>query len=197
MSPTTRSFASEELRCHNSTRHPSMLAKVKSGETGETTFDEPTLQRELEKAIEEEDYNRAAKLRDDLRAVHEDSKAAVMSANAGFYRAFRNGDLAAMRSIWSQGDNVYIVHPGAGRISGYEMVMESWDVVCGAEHEFPIQIDLKNVEVHVRGDAGYVTCLEIVKTRGSNWGKQVATNVFEKVGGRWLMCIHHASHMLD
>ncbi|OAY69394.1 F-box protein SKIP8 [Ananas comosus] len=176
-------------------------ALVKSGEaegnpsTEGTILDEQTLKRDLEIAVEEEDYVRAAKLRDELRLLHEDSKASVLAANSRFYHAFKNGDLSAMHSVWAKGDHVCVVHPGAGRISGYELVMESWELVCGSDYEFPLQIDLKNVEVHVRGDTGYVTCMEVVKTKGSSWGKQVATNVFERVDGQWFICIHHASHM--
>lgn len=75
------------------------------------------------------------------------------------------------------------------------LYMGSWEFVCGADYEFPLLIDLKNVEVHVRGNLGYVTCMEVVKTKGTSWGRQVATNVFEKVDGQWYICIHHASHM--
>lgn len=178
-----------------------MLLNVKRGEarekhnTEEPIFDEQILQRELERAVHNEDYSRAAKLRDDLRVLHEDSEASVLSANTRFYDAFRSGDLAAMQSIWSKGDHVYVVHPGAGRISSYEMVVDSWEIVCGADHEFPITIDLKNVEARVSGGLGYVTCLEVVKAGGGRWGKQVATNVFERIDGKWFMCAHHASHV--
>ncbi|RRT75543.1 hypothetical protein B296_00010462 [Ensete ventricosum] len=161
----------------------------------DTMLDEQTLQQDLEVAIKDEDYARAAKIRDHLRILHEDSKASVLSANARFYHAFKNGDLAAMHSIWAKGEHVYVIHPGAGTISGYEMVMGSWEIVCNADYEFPLQIDLKNVGVHVRGDVGYVTCMEVVKTKGSTWGKQVATNVFERINGQWFICTHHASHM--
>ena len=127
--------------------------------------------------------------------LQEDGRSAVLAANTQFYTAFRNGDLVAMHQAWAKGDHVYVVHPSAGRISGYEMVMQSWEMVCDAGYEFPLQIDLQDVEVHVRGDVGYVTCLELVRAKGSSsWGKQVATNVFEKVDGKWFMCIHHASH---
>jgi len=127
--------------------------------------------------------------------VQQDGRSAVLAANTRFYTAFKNGDLVAMHQAWAKGDHVYVVHPSAGRISGYEMVMQSWEMVCDAGYEFPLQIDLQDVEVHVRGDVGYVTCLELVRTKGSSsWGKQVATNVFEKVEGKWFMCIHHASH---
>lgn len=181
-------------------------AHVKSGEaegrpsteesaTGSGGPDEDSLRRELETAIEEEDYARAAALRDELRVLQEDGRAAVLAANARFYAAFKDGDLAAMRRAWARGDHVYVVHPSAGRISGYEMVMQSWEMVCDAGYEFPLQVDLQDVEVRVRGGVGYVTCLEMVRTKGSSsWGKQLATNVFEEVDGEWLMCVHHASH---
>ncbi|KAG2592580.1 hypothetical protein PVAP13_5NG544300 [Panicum virgatum] len=179
-------------------------ARVKSGEAegrpstesaAGGTPDEESLRRELEAAIQEEDYARAAALRDELRVVQQDGRSAVLAANTRLYTAFKNGDLVAMHQVWAKGDHVYVVHPSAGRISGYEMVMQSWEMVCDAGYEFPLQIDLQDVEVHVRGDVGYVTCLELVRTKGSSsWGKQVATNVFEKVEGKWFMCIHHASH---
>ncbi|KAK1321583.1 hypothetical protein QJS10_CPA03g01815 [Acorus calamus] len=147
------------------------LNHLKSGESEQSItsedliVDEQALQSDLERAIKEENYAKAAKLRDNLRTIHEDSKASVLAANLRFYKAFGSGDLVAMNSIWAKGDNIYCVHPGAGAISGHELVLESWELVLGAEHEFPIQIDLKNVEVHIRGDVGYVTCLEVVKTK--------------------------------
>ncbi|MQM16218.1 hypothetical protein Taro_049173 [Colocasia esculenta] len=175
--------------------------RVKSGEaewnqgSEGMILDEETLQQKLEMAVKEENYALAAKLRDNLQLIHEDNKAAVLAANSRFYNAFRNGNLVAMRSIWAKGENICCVHPGAGAISGYDLVMDSWEVVCGADHEFPIKIELKDVEVYIKGDVGYVTCLEVIKTKGSSWGKQVATNVFERVDGQWYICIHHASHV--
>lgn len=181
--------------------HRDRWPQVKSGDAEEAltsdgmTMDEQKLERDLQTAIEEENYARAAKIRDYLRVLHKDSKASVLAANDRFYTAFRNGDLAAMHTIWAKGENIFCVHPGAGGISGYDLVMGSWELVCGAEHEFPLQIDLKNVEVHIRGNVGYVTCMEVVKTKGNSWGKQVATNVFERIDGQWFLCIHHASRI--
>ncbi|PIA51796.1 hypothetical protein AQUCO_01100576v1 [Aquilegia coerulea] len=158
-----------------------------------TILDEQTLERELQVAVEEENYAQAAKIRDSLRFLQEDSKAAVLAANARFYNCFREGDLAAMRALWAKRDNICCVHPGVSGISGYDYVMGSWDYVC-AEYDFPLEIEVKDVEIFVKGDVGYVTCTETVKTKGtSNWGKQFATNVFERINGQWFICIHHAS----
>ncbi|TVU28860.1 hypothetical protein EJB05_20396, partial [Eragrostis curvula] len=192
-------FQTSSIRLHS---HRLTTAHVKSEEAAEgrpasteNGADEESLRRDLETAIKDEDYARAARLRDELRVLQEDGRSAVLAANARFYTAFKNGDLVAMHQAWAKGDHVYVVHPSTGRISGYEMVMQSWEMVCDADYEFPLQVDLQDVEVHVRGDVGYVTCLELVRTKGSSsWGKQVATNVFEKVDGKWFICIHHASH---
>ncbi|TYH54719.1 hypothetical protein ES332_D09G189300v1 [Gossypium tomentosum] len=155
--------------------------------------DEQTLQRDLQIAIEEENYAEAAKIRDDLRVLHEDSKASVLAANSRFYDAFRRGDLATMQNLWAKGDDVCCVHPAANGISGYDFIMESWEIVW-MNYEFPLEIELKNVRVHVKGDFGYVTCMEFVKTtKGNNWGAQFVTNVFERINGEWYICIHHAS----
>uniref|UniRef100_A0ACD5VQW1 Uncharacterized protein n=1 Tax=Avena sativa TaxID=4498 RepID=A0ACD5VQW1_AVESA len=195
-----RTFAGLQIAASNLNR--CRICHVKSGEADgyptteeDTVADEETLQRNLDIAIQEEDYARAAKIRDDLRILHEDTEASVLAANARFYNAFKNGDLTAMYSIWAKGDHVYVVHPAAGRISGYDMVLRSWEMVCNADYEFPLNIDLKNIEVHVRGGLAYVTCLELVKTKGRTWGKQIATNIFEKVDGIWYICVHHASHI--
>ena len=61
--------------------------------------------------------------------------------------------------------------------------MESWELTLGLELGLPLQIELQIVEVYVKANLGFVTCLELVRTSGHNWGKQVATNVFEKVKG--------------
>ncbi|KAF8766309.1 hypothetical protein HU200_007826 [Digitaria exilis] len=194
-----RTFAGIQIADSNLRR--CKIVHVKSGEsdgypkTEDMLIDEETLQSNLDRAIQEEDYARAAKIRDDLRILHEDAEASLLAANARFYNAFKNGDIAAMYSIWAKGDHVYVIHPAAGRISGYDVVMQSWEMVCNADYEFPLSIDLKNIEIHIRGNLGCVTCLEVVKNKGRTWGKQVATNIFEKVDGVWLMSVHHASHI--
>ncbi|KAG8480103.1 hypothetical protein CXB51_025331 [Gossypium anomalum] len=156
-------------------------------------LDEQILQRDLQITVEEENYAEAAKIKDDLRVLHEDSKALVLIANFGFYDAFRRGDLDMMQNLWVKGDDVCCVHPGGKGISGYDSIMKSWKLVW-MNFEFPLEIKLKNVRVHVRGDFGYVTCVESVKTtKGSNWFPLFVTNVFEMINGQWHICIHQSS----
>jgi len=173
------------------------LGKGAEGPSGSENLilDEQSLEVELKNAIQAEDYARAARLRDDLRLLHENNQEGILAANARFYKAFEKGDLIAMGMIWSKGNNVHCIHPGAGCISGYDIVMESWELTFGPELDLPLQIELQNVEVYIKGNLGFITCLEVVRTSGNNWGKQVATNIFEKVDGNWYICVHHASHI--
>ncbi|XP_030527066.1 uncharacterized protein LOC115738573 isoform X2 [Rhodamnia argentea] len=172
------------------------ICQAKQGDsafTGENIIlDQQILEQELQVAIKEENYAKAAKIRDTLHSIQEDSRASVLAANAEFYRSFKSGDLSAMQAIWSKGDHVCCGHPGVLGISGYESVMDSWIHVWG-NYEFPLEIELREVRVHVRGDLGYVTCVELVKTKGSSWGGQFVTNVFERSDGQWFICVHHAS----
>ncbi|CAN4115988.1 unnamed protein product [Withania somnifera] len=146
------------------------------------------------KMKKQENYAQAAKIRDSLRLLQENSKTSVLAANARFYNAFKTGDLASMQALWSRGENACIVRPGVSGISDYDLVMGSWEFVW-AEYDFPLNVEIRVLQVHVRGDLGYVTCIEMVKTKGSSWGKQFATNVFEKVDGQWFICIHLASYI--
>ncbi|KAH6556390.1 hypothetical protein KP509_1Z183100 [Ceratopteris richardii] len=160
-----------------------------------TLVDEYALEAKLEDAIKSEDYVKAAELRDQLRNLQDDNVVGVRAANAKFYKAFETGNMKIMRDIWSQGENSHCIHPGAQRISGYDMVIASWELMLGPETALPLKIELHNLDVQVRGNMGYVTCLEVVRTTGSSWGKQLATNIFEKKNGIWYICMHHASHI--
>ncbi|XP_061376361.1 uncharacterized protein LOC133318391 [Gastrolobium bilobum] len=155
-------------------------------------LDEQTLEEELQNAIAEENYTKAAEIRDTLKNLQKDSKTTVFGANSRFYDSFRNGDLASMQALWAKRDEVCCVHPGLKGISGYDDVIESWNFVW-ANYEFPLEIKLEDIKVHARGDMGYVTCMEFVKTKGGRWGGQFVTNVFERIDGQWFICIHHAS----
>lgn len=155
-------------------------------------LDAQTLTRDLDIAIAAENYAKAAEIRDRLRLLREDSMTSVLAANARFYESFRIGDLAAMQSLWAKQDEVCCVHPGARGIYGYEDVMTSWDYVW-ANYEFPLEIELKDINANVRGDMGFVSCVELVKTKGSSWGGQFVTNVFERIDGQWFISVHHAS----
>ncbi|CAI6009333.1 unnamed protein product [Closterium sp. NIES-65] len=149
------------------------------------------LERELDAAVQAEDYVAAAGLRDRLRRLQSDNEAAVIAANALFYRAFGAADLRLMRRVWARGEHVQCIHPGANTISGYDMVLNSWELIFDGMNR-QLSITLEDVACHVRGSMAVVTCVEVIKSAGSA-GRVVATNVFEKIGSQWLMCCHQGS----
>ncbi|CAK0783492.1 hypothetical protein CVIRNUC_006691 [Coccomyxa viridis] len=145
------------------------------------------LQVMLEDAIRQENYQEAARLRDVLTQRESDSKSAVEDANAKFYSAFRNRDLKAMSHIWGRGEHVQCIHPAAGCIAGRENVLESWQLVLRGQ---PMDINVEDVRVYARDGAAFVTCTEVMEA-GNSRGRTIATNVFEKQEGRWVLVHHH------
>ena len=51
---------------------------------------------------------------------------AVLAANAAFYRAFAERDVAAMDALWARSTPVACIHPGWQVLNGREAVMASW-----------------------------------------------------------------------
>ncbi len=121
------------------------------------------------------------------------------SANSDFYDCFEAGDLDAMAGLWHHGDEVFCVHPGSEIIVGWGPVRRSWAVIfAAAEH---LQFIVTDVRAWRHGDTGTVTCTENILSAASaggdlGAGKAVATNLFARRGGRWLLVAHHASPVL-
>lgn len=126
-----------------------------------------------------------------------DPAPAVEAANAGFYRAFEALDLAAMDRVWAHGPHVKCVHPGWPLLVGWDAVRASWEQIFAGTAE--MRFTLSDVRVTAVGDLAWVTCAENIlsEVRGRVGVTSVlATNVFERVGGRWRLVHHHASHVL-
>lgn len=77
----------------------------------------------------------------------------------------------------------------AGCIAGVEQVLESWRFVLRGGR---LKINLEDVRIFATDTTGYVTCVEVVDADDAK-GRILATNVFEKQGGRWKIVHHHAS----
>ena len=48
-------------------------------------------------------------------AVADDRAAAVLAANAEFYRAFRESDFPAMEKVWGEKGTITVIHPAGTR----------------------------------------------------------------------------------
>lgn len=172
---------------------PVMREESEESLTGDSILmNEEVLEQELQVAIKEENYAQAAKIRDSLQHLQQDSKARVLAINARFYNAYREGDLAAMQVLWLKRDRSCVVHAGVSGIFGYDNVMASWDLIW-AGYKFPTDIQIRDVHVYIKEDVGYLTCTEMIRSKGGSWGHNFTTNVFEKIKGKWFICIHHVS----
>ncbi len=118
------------------------------------------------------------------------TEAAVLSANATFYRAFSEGDYAAMSDLWARRAPVACFHPGSPALVGRPAVLESWRQILGGSPGFALRCD--QPVAHVVGDAAIVTCYE---GSDDDPAHLAATNVFVFEDGTWRMVHHHAGPM--
>ena len=127
----------------------------------------------------------------------EDDATAVTEANARFYQAFESLEMARMDEVWSHGSHVRCVHPGWLLLSGWDAVRQSWEAIFRGSGE--MRFGITDVDVHVEGDVALVTCRENILSHARGQvavTALVATNVFERLDGDWLMIHHHASATL-
>ncbi len=112
-------------------------------------------------------------------------EAAILAANAAYYRAFATADFAAMSRIWAD-DNVSCIHPGWPALIGRQAIVESYRQIFSNPNQE--RIEPRNETVMVAGDEARVLCVEFVA------GAALAvTNLFQRVDGAWRMTHHQAS----
>lgn len=119
------------------------------------------LKAALQSALDVEDYNRAARLRDAISKKQSDSRFAVEEANRQFYAAFMASSIKAMEQAWGKGDQVQVIHPGSNCIAGSDAVMESWRSILRNMRPGTVKIKLEDVRVYATESMGYVTCVEV------------------------------------
>lgn len=115
-------------------------------------------------------------------------EAAVLAANAAFYRAFEQGDAAAMAALWAEAAPVACTHPGWTALHDRARILESWEGILAGGREARVRVSCLEPQALLYGDVAFVTCNEAV---GNNL--LAATNIFVREGGGWKMAHHHAS----
>jgi len=119
---------------------------------------------------------------------------AVKEANERFYEAFGALDIEEMDQVWEASDQALCVHPGWQPLVGWQPIRASWEGIF--DNTMLMHFNLRYVNVAVRGDAGWVTCVEnittVVQGRASDFSA-LATNIFVRTPRGWLMIAHHAS----
>lgn len=175
-----------------------------SGKAGSETPDRvpEELVEELEGRMHElaskGDYVAAAAVRDELCAAQFDDEVHVLSANTELYSAFSARDIDRIKALWLQASYVQCIHPYDHRkpTSGYSEVCSSWKSLFDQGKLRRSVVSAENVRVNVRGATATVSCVEQVSSRKTKrpQNQMLATNVFRKVRGRWLLIHRHVSH---
>ncbi len=122
---------------------------------------------------------------------------AVRKANEAFYQAFESRDVARMDAVWAKGEHVKCVHPGWNILCGWDAVRSSWEMIFRNSGE--MRFTLSDVRIEVRGALAWVVLTENIlsSVEGDVSATSIlATNLFERQDGRWLMIHHHGSHVL-
>jgi SnoaL-like domain len=112
-------------------------------------------------------------------------EADILAANAAYYRAFADGDFAAMSRIWAD-DQVSCVHPGWPVLIGRDEILESYrEILRNPNQE---RIEPRNESVMLADDEARVFCVEFV-----GGAALATTNIFRRVDGIWRITHHQAS----
>lgn len=119
--------------------------------------------------------------------------ATPQDAEAAFYEAFARRDLDAMMEVWAEEDDIYCVHPGSARVSGYEKVRESWRQIFSGGQD--LRFSLRDQQlIHTMMLAVHSVC-EHITVAGQPRAQQamIATNVYQRTERGWRMVVHHAA----
>lgn len=109
---------------------------------------------------------------------------------AVYYEAFKHCDKDVMAALWADED-VVCVHPGSGAIVGREAVIRSWSHIF-TNAQMP-EIIFTVAKRTVSGNLAVHIVAEEIATGILASKLVLATNVYQKFDGGWLMIEHHAS----
>ena len=119
--------------------------------------------------------------------------ATPQDAEAAFYEAFVKRDLDAMMEVWAEEDDIYCVHPGTARVSGYEQVRESWGRIFrgGQDLRFSLREQqlIHTMMLAVHSVYEHVTVAAQPRAQQT----MIATNVYQRTERGWRMVVHHAA----
>jgi len=131
-------------------------------------------------------------------AAKADDRDDVLAANKAFAAAFSTRKIESMDPLWVHDGGVTIIHPRSKAVLlGWDAVRSSW--VEGFSRAIEASLTMDNPAVSVTNNVGWVVGIEKVHGRLPNGevldSSLLATNVYEKRDGHWLMVHHHGSRM--
>ena len=122
--------------------------------------------------------------------------ASVTAANAAFYVALSARDAAAMGKVYAHTDYVVNVGPRSTAILVGWPAVEGWAKGLASLFD-TLDAKATSARVRVNGNTAWVVATEHASGKLKSGGAAIewdliSTNVYEKIGGRWLMVSHHA-----
>jgi ketosteroid isomerase-like protein len=118
---------------------------------------------------------------------------AVMAANTAFYTALSARDAAALAKIYAHEDFVMNILPSGKLLGPGWLAVEPWTKGI-AQHYAQLEVKPSDVHVHVNDNVAWVVETESVRAKLTNGQPQnftlTTTNIYEKIGDRWLMTQH-------
>lgn len=123
---------------------------------------------------------------------------AVVEANRAFYRAFETLDAEQMEQVWLRDPRIVCIHPGWRKLSGWGPVMHSWERIF--ESAFEMKFEVTELEVFLDGNVAVIVTEENLTQHGYDGisrSQVLATNVFERVGQKWWLVLHHGSPVIQ
>ena len=166
-------------------RKPTPRTRRRSSEQTDPVLEVERLENAIAASTEPDEQKELA---EKLGMSRMSAEMSVLSANAAFYEAFQSCDVAKMKAVWSDSDDVTCVHPGHPLLSGADRVLNSWRALFSTGNMPPLRATRQKVVL--RGNVAWVTCQE---SAGDEPSSLEAINVFERRDGRWFMMHHHAS----
>lgn len=119
--------------------------------------------------------------------------ASVDDVEAQFYDALQHADIERLMSIWSDDDEIAIVHPGGPRVVGHGAIRASFEAIF-ANGPIPVRPDsVRRVESSGCSVHHVLEKVDVMSDQGPQQAWVIATNVFMKTAQGWRLVLHHAS----
>lgn len=115
------------------------------------------------------------------------------AAEAAFYAAFEQADLAAMMQVWDEAPDIACIHPMSRVISGRAEVGRSWQGVFASE--LRLRFTCEPVQLSHSGNLVVSVLYEHIQVVGETKPRppMLATNVYRHGEQGWRLVLHHAS----
>jgi SnoaL-like domain len=116
-----------------------------------------------------------------------------LSAENAFYRAFEQGDLEQMMSVWALGVEINCIHPLGTVLSGAPAIRASWVEIFQAQ--LPRKVEVERVNLIQTPDLAIHTVFEtiVLPLHRQRLPPLLATNIYRRIEASWRMVLHHAS----